>query len=136
MDADRYLTAETKVEALREWRELQHELHDADGAGVPDPEILPWCERLNALESSADGFKIAEVDFELRGPGDVLGTRQHGELPLRVANLVRDSEILLEARGAAFELVESGEFDQPPFAPLKIRVLERFGRLMDLPQSG
>ncbi|MCH7687906.1 MAG: ATP-dependent DNA helicase RecG [Planctomycetes bacterium] len=92
--------------------------------------------RLSALESSSDGFKIAEVDFELRGPGDILGTRQHGELPLKVADLRRDHEILLQAREAAFELVESGEFDKAEFAPLKIRVLERFGHLMDLPQSG
>lgn len=93
-------------------------------------------ERLSALESTEDGFKIAEVDFELRGPGDVLGTRQHGELPLTVANLARDQDLLTEARQAAFELVRSGEFDQPPFAPLKVRVLERFSRVMDLPQSG
>ncbi|MBI1349010.1 ATP-dependent DNA helicase RecG [bacterium] len=92
--------------------------------------------RLIALESSTDGFHIAEVDFELRGPGDVLGTRQHGALPLRVANLSRDGEILVEARSAAFELVDSGEFDQPEFAPLKNQVLDRFRKLMDLPQTG
>ena len=93
-------------------------------------------QRLAALESTSDGFKIAEMDFKLRGPGDVLGTRQHGQLPLRVADLVRDHDILIDARRAAFKLVDSGEFDEPHFAPLKIRVLERFGRLMDLPQSG
>jgi ATP-dependent DNA helicase RecG len=92
--------------------------------------------RLAALESTADGFKIAEVDFELRGPGDVLGTRQHGDMPLNVADLTRDQEVLLEARTAAFDLVNADEFDGPDFAPLKIRVLERFGRLMELPKSG
>jgi ATP-dependent DNA helicase RecG len=92
--------------------------------------------RLAALEQTADGFKIAEADFELRGPGDILGTRQHGELPLKVADLVRDKEILTEARKAAFELVEGGQIDAPEFAPLKLRVLERFGKLMDLPRSG
>ena len=75
-------------------------------------------------------------DFDLRGPGDILGTRQHGELPLKVADLRRDSEILQEARQSAFDLVKSGEFDKAEFAPLKVRVLERFGHLMDLPQSG
>ncbi|MEZ6053454.1 MAG: ATP-dependent DNA helicase RecG [Planctomycetaceae bacterium] len=93
-------------------------------------------QRLHALESTADGFRIAEVDFEIRGPGDVLGTRQHGEMPLRVANLTRDIKILDEARREAFAVVDSGEFDTPEFAPLKREVLERFGRLMDLPQSG
>jgi len=92
--------------------------------------------RLAAMESTSDGFRIAEVDFELRGPGDVLGTRQSGSLPLRVADLVRDKALLEEARVAAMNLVESGEFDLPEFAPLKIKVLERFGQLMDLQQTG
>jgi len=92
--------------------------------------------RLAAMESTSDGFQIAEVDFELRGPGDVLGTRQSGAMPLRVADLVRDKAILEEARVAAFNLVESGEFDDPEFAPLKLRVLDRFAKLMDIPQTG
>jgi ATP-dependent DNA helicase RecG len=83
-----------------------------------------------------DGFSIAEKDFELRGPGDVLGTRQHGDLPLRVADPLRDASNLEEARTAAFELVETGEFEGPEFAPLKIHVLERFAQVMDLPQTG
>lgn len=92
--------------------------------------------RLSAMESTSDGFRIAEVDFEIRGPGDVLGTRQSGSLPLRVADLIRDKALLEEARIAAFNLVETGEFDQPEFAPLKQRVLDRFAKLMDLPQTG
>jgi ATP-dependent DNA helicase RecG len=92
--------------------------------------------RLEALVATSDGFEIAEIDFDLRGPGDVLGTRQHGDLPLKLADLVRDREVLEQARGAAFALVDSGEIDSPQFAPLKIRVLDRFGSLMELPRSG
>ncbi len=92
--------------------------------------------RLSALERSSNGFEIAEQDFELRGPGDVLGTRQHGDLPLRVADLVRDAAVLQPARDAAFALVEEGRIDTPEFAPLKLRVMQRFGKLFDLPQSG
>lgn len=92
--------------------------------------------RLTAMEHSSNGFEIAEQDFALRGPGDVLGTRQHGDLPLRVANLARDADVLSEARTAAFALVDTGHLDEPEFAPLKLRVLERFGKLFDLPQSG
>lgn len=92
--------------------------------------------RLSAMEHSSNGFEIAEQDFALRGPGDVLGTRQHGQLPLRVADLVRDADVLEEARAAAVGLVESGRLDQPEFVPLKLRVLTRFGQLFDLPQSG
>jgi len=92
--------------------------------------------RLNVMETSTDGFKIAEADFEMRGPGDVLGTRQSGQLPFRVADLSRDRDILEEARDLAFGLVDSGEFDGPEFTPLKNLVLDRFAKLMDLPQSG
>ncbi len=101
-----------------------------------DAETPEAVARLSAMESTSDGFRIAEVDFELRGPGDVLGTRQSGSLPLRVADLVRDKVLLEEARVAAFNLVETGEFDQPEFAPLKICVLDRFAKLMDLQQTG
>jgi ATP-dependent DNA helicase RecG len=92
--------------------------------------------RLSALEATSDGFQIAEADFEIRGPGDVLGTRQHGELPLKVANLARDQDILLEAREAAFALVDSTQIDTPQHRPLKVAVLERFGQLMNLSQTG
>lgn len=92
--------------------------------------------RLSALEATADGFQLAEIDFELRGPGDVLGTRQHGDMPLRVADLVRDRELLEEARTIATKVVDDGRIDTPEFFPLKLRVLERFGKMMDLPQSG
>jgi ATP-dependent DNA helicase RecG len=93
-------------------------------------------ERLQTLEQHADGFAVAEADFHLRGPGDILGTRQHGELPLQVADVLRDEAELGESRRIAFDLVGNGAFDQAPFAPLKIRVMERFGKLFDLAGSG
>ncbi len=92
--------------------------------------------RLEALANHASGFDVAEVDFQMRGPGDILGTRQHGDLPLKVADLVRDGDALAAARQTAFDLVASGAFDGPEFAPLKNQVLDRFGRLFDLAGSG
>lgn len=92
--------------------------------------------RLAALEETADGFRIAEVDFELRGPGDVLGVRQSGAMPLRSADLVRDKAVLEEARTVAFDLVGGGEWSEPEYAALRSAVLQRFGRLYDLPQAG
>jgi ATP-dependent DNA helicase RecG len=92
--------------------------------------------RLAVMEQTTNGFEIAEADFQARGPGDIFGTRQHGELPLRVADLRRDDGLLQETREIALRLVEKGEFDQPRFAQLKIRVLDRFGQLLDLGQSG
>ena len=98
-----------------------------------NPDVV---KRLDSLEKCSDGFRIAEVDFELRGPGDILGKRQHGAMPLRFARLLRDRPLVEETRNAAFDLVESGRFDEPDFVPLKTSVLERFGELMDLPRSG
>lgn len=92
--------------------------------------------RLSAMEKHTDGFKIAEVDFDLRGPGDILGSRQHGSLPLRFGHLIKDRKLIEETREAAVELVKSGQFDDPLLAPLKSAVLDRFAELMDLPRSG
>ncbi|MBL7714895.1 MAG: ATP-dependent DNA helicase RecG [Bdellovibrionales bacterium] len=62
-------------------------------------------QRLEVLEETSDGFRIAEADLEIRGPGEFLGTRQAGGLPFRLANLVRDREWLLKARDDAQELL-------------------------------
>jgi ATP-dependent DNA helicase RecG len=59
------------------------------------------------LEETGDGFKIAEADLEIRGPGEFLGTKQAGGLPFRMANLVRDRELLLEARDDAMEIMRT-----------------------------
>jgi ATP-dependent DNA helicase RecG len=53
-----------------------------------------------------DGFKIAEADLELRGPGDVEGTRQSGDIFLKIANITTDKAILEEARSAALKILE------------------------------
>jgi ATP-dependent DNA helicase RecG len=61
--------------------------------------------RLRALESSNDGFRLAELDLELRGPGAIYGTSQHGQLDLRIAKL-SDTKLISEARGAAQKLLD------------------------------
>jgi ATP-dependent DNA helicase RecG len=58
-------------------------------------------ERLGIMEESTDGFRIAEKDLEIRGPGDVMGTRQSGVPAFRIGNIVRDIELLEEARKEA-----------------------------------
>lgn len=62
--------------------------------------------RLRAMVETTDGFKIAEEDLALRGPGEFMGTRQSGIPPFRIANLARDVGILSQARDAAFKLIE------------------------------
>ena len=64
-------------------------------------------EKLSALEATSDGFVIAEADLRLRGPGDILGTAQAGLPPLRLGDLLRDGELMTEARKAARALLES-----------------------------
>jgi ATP-dependent DNA helicase RecG len=63
-------------------------------------------ERIRTMVDSSDGFFIAEMDMKLRGPGEFFGTRQSGIPGLRVANLLRDADILEDARQAAREFVE------------------------------
>ncbi len=61
--------------------------------------------RLDAMRNSTDGFVIADIDLELRGPGEVLGTRQTGDVRLRVANLLRDQHWLPAVQAAARDIV-------------------------------
>jgi ATP-dependent DNA helicase RecG len=62
--------------------------------------------RVEFMEKTTDGFKIAEFDLEMRGPGEFLGTRQSGLAGFKMAHLVRDFPILLQAREAAFEILK------------------------------
>jgi ATP-dependent DNA helicase RecG len=64
--------------------------------------------RLRAIESSSDGFRLAELDLELRGPGAIYGTMQHGQLDLRVAKLT-DTKLIVDARSAAQKFIETRE---------------------------
>ena len=61
--------------------------------------------RLETMCSTNDGFEIAEVDLKLRGPGDIMGKQQSGVLQLKIADLVRDKDILLVARNEALKLL-------------------------------
>ena len=61
-------------------------------------------ERIRTMELTNDGFKIAEKDLELRGAGDIYGIRQSGLMDLKIANPIRDSELLVEAQTEALEL--------------------------------
>lgn len=62
--------------------------------------------RLATMVNSNDGFEIAEVDLKLRGPGDIQGTQQSGLVGLRMADIVRDEEILKKARKAAISIID------------------------------
>ncbi len=88
-------------------------------------------QRLSAMVETTDGFKIAEEDLALRGPGEFMGTRQSGIPPFRIANLARDMGILSQARKAAFALVEKDPaLSDPAHRRIKEVLLSRWeGRL-------
>ncbi len=69
-----------------------------------DPEASA---KLQIMERTSNGFEIAEADWELRGPGDLLGTAQSGLPPIRIGNLTRDFALMQQARQAAFLVIEA-----------------------------
>ena len=87
---------------------------------IDRPSHLPTPERLEVLCETEDGFKIAEADLELRGPGEFLGTRQSGALPFKIASLIRDQEWLQKARNDAIEILATDpELKNPEYASFK-----------------
>lgn len=81
----------------------------ADCFAIADARTEEAAERLKAFVTHADGFQIAEEDLRIRGPGDLLGTQQHGFLTrLRAVDLFRDLDLMREARDAARALRASG----------------------------
>jgi ATP-dependent DNA helicase RecG len=98
-------------------------------------------ERLAAFTKTDDGFELAEMDFKLRGPGELFGTRQHGLPPLLVADLARDGQVLEEARRDAIKLLEQAEnaasvLESPPWARLLAMVQKRYGQVLELGDVG
>ena len=79
--------------------------------------------RLKAMERTNDGFEIAEADLRQRGPGDLLSTKQHGLPDLRIADLVEDYDLLVEARREARAMVAEG----PLPASVQAELEKRFG---------
>jgi ATP-dependent DNA helicase RecG len=76
--------------------------------------------RLETMVRTNDGFEIAETDLKLRGPGDIMGTQQSGVLDLRIADIIKDGEILKIARSYAFQtLKEDPNLEKPENKPIK-----------------
>ncbi|TYP99134.1 ATP-dependent DNA helicase RecG [Tenacibaculum adriaticum] len=82
--------------------------------------------RLKTMVDTVDGFKIAEVDLKLRGPGNIMGTQQSGVLNLKIADVVKDSPILYKARQTAIQLLED---DPTMIKPENSSILKRYTKL-------
>lgn len=83
--------------------------------------------RLEAMRSTNDGFQIAEIDMELRGPGEVLGTRQTGDIHFKLADLSRDQDLLPEARTIAENVLLSAPEQVEPLIWRWLGRSERYG---------
>jgi ATP-dependent DNA helicase RecG len=93
--------------------------------------------RLSVLASTEDGFKLAEQDLQMRGPGDLLGTKQIGLPPLRIADLVRDAEILTKARSVAQRIIEQDPtLEKEEHSKLNRQVTQRHGAVVSLGDVG
>jgi ATP-dependent DNA helicase RecG len=87
--------------------------------------------RLDVMVETTDGFRIAEEDLNIRGPGEFFGTRQSGLPDLKVANLVRDVKILEAARREAFSLIEK-EPALKSYPSLRKTIEDFWGRRLDI----
>jgi ATP-dependent DNA helicase RecG len=113
-----------------------HQLRGRVGRGEHPSQCLLFAEdageparrRLQAVVEERDGFKLAEVDLELRGEGEILGTRQSGLPRFVVAKLPEDGAKLMEARREVLELMQShGSLSDPALGPLLDAARQRFG---------
>lgn len=86
-------------------------------------------ERLAVMRETTDGFKIAQRDLELRGPGEVLGTRQAGDISLRMADLVRDSDLFPAVQQAAAILQQNHSDLITPLIKRWLRDSEKYGQV-------
>jgi ATP-dependent DNA helicase RecG len=76
--------------------------------------------RLETMTATTDGFEIAEVDLKLRGPGDLMGTKQSGVLQLKIADIIKDNQWLKIARNDANELLRlDSKLESPENRPLR-----------------
>ncbi|MBU2053772.1 MAG: ATP-dependent DNA helicase RecG [Proteobacteria bacterium] len=93
--------------------------------------------RLRIMEETNDGFRIAEEDLSIRGPGEFMGTRQSGLPDFRVADILRDGRILGEAKADAFALVEEDpRLERPGHVTLREALLRRWGGRLELAKTG
>jgi ATP-dependent DNA helicase RecG len=93
---------------------------------IADPKTPDGEERLLVMTQTNDGFRIAEEDLRLRGPGEFYGTRQSGLPALKIADVLRDGDILAEAREDAFALLDADpKLSQPTHRALRDAVIIR-----------
>ena len=93
--------------------------------------------RLQVMVDTEDGFRLAEADLEIRGPGDFLGTRQAGLPDFRVANILKDQRLLELARQDAFDYVnQTNQLQTEDAAAVREELIRRWGGRLELASIG
>lgn len=105
-------------------------MHKSTCILISDSKSDETTRRLSIIKGSTDGFKIADADLELRGPGDFLGSRQHGLPDMKIADIFADREILrLAGQESSRLLQEDPRLINPENAPLRAEIAELYKRL-------
>ena len=120
-----------------------HQLRGRVGRGAEESHCILLCDesaalvRLRRFARTQDGFKIADLDLEERGMGELAGARQAGGFSLRYAQLGTDGDLVVAARGAALELIaRDSTLSSPEHRALRARVERRYERGMELFRVG
>ena len=101
--------------------------HQSYSVLIANPRTDESRERLQVMARTNNGFEIAEEDLRIRGPGEFYGTKQSGLPSLRIANILRDVDILERSREDAFKIIEAdSRLESPEYARLKAEVFKRF----------
>jgi len=118
-----------------------HQLRGRIGRGQSNSYCLLFAEtedenaisRLEIMTRSNDGFKIAEHDLKLRGPGELFSTRQHGLPDLKIANIVEDFDLLNLARKDAFDLIKNDPLlEEPKNKNIRNELIKKFAEKLGL----
>ena len=103
-------------------------------ASSDDPESN---QRLTAFSENDSGFDLAEIDLQIRGPGNLFSTQQSGFPPLMIADIVRDEEVLVRAREDARKLIDADpDLQNATYARLRQLVFARYGRALSISDVG
>ncbi len=102
---------------------------------VGDPKTEIARERMEILLKYSDGFEVAKADLKQRGPGDIIGTYQHGELKFKVGDILKDAD-LVELSNSLAEKIVAADGNLTGYPALKRKISEIYGGRVFLPQIG
>ena len=111
--------------------------HPGYVCAFPSDSLSSEVERLQAFAATDNGFDLAQIDLKLRGPGNLLSTKQTGFPPLKIADLIRDEEILIETRNCARQIIEHDpNLAESQHQRLRELVISRYAKALDMSDVG